>query len=135
MTESFEKAAEIILTSKLTLALTGAGISVESGIPDFRSAEGLWSKFDPAEYATIEAFRANPQKVWEMLREMGEVVSRAEPNMAHRGMGELELMDCLHCIITQNIDNLHHEAAALGEQEFGRGKTASRVQRYLRPFE
>jgi hypothetical protein len=54
MTESFEKAAEIILAAKLTLALTGAGISVESGIPDFRSAEGLWSKFDPAEYATIE---------------------------------------------------------------------------------
>ena len=107
MTESFEKAAEIILASKLTLALTGAGISVESGIPDFRSAEGLWSKFDPAEYATIEAFRANPQKVWEMLREMGEVISRAEPNLAHRGMGELELMGCLHCIITQNIDNLH----------------------------
>ena len=73
MTESFEKAAEIILTSKLTLALTGAGISVESGIPDFRSAEGLWSKFDPAEYATIEAFRADPQKVWEMLREMIEL--------------------------------------------------------------
>jgi len=107
MTASFEKAAEIILTSELTLALTGAGISVESGIPDFRSAEGLWSKYDPAEYATIEAFKANPQKVWEMLREMDKVVSRAEPNMAHRGMAELEDMGCLHCIITQNVDNLH----------------------------
>jgi len=107
MTESFEKAAEIILASNLTLALTGAGVSVESGIPDFRSAEGLWSKFDPAEYATIQAFRDNPQKVWKMLREMNEIVNRAEPNTAHKGMSELEEMDCLHCIITQNIDNLH----------------------------
>ena len=107
MTDSFEKATEIILASELTLALTGAGISVESGIPDFRSAEGLWSKFDPAEYATIEAFRANPEKVWEMLREMDNVIGRAEPNMAHIGMGELERMGFLHCIITQNIDNLH----------------------------
>lgn len=126
MTESFEKAAEIILASKLTLALTGAGISVESGIPDFRSAEGLWSKFDPAEYATIEAFRADPQKVWEMLREMGEVVSRAEPNLAHRGMGELELMGCLHCIITQNIDNLHQAGGSRDVIEYhGNASTLS----------
>ncbi len=107
MCESFENAAEIILASELTLALTGAGVSVESGIPDFRSAEGLWSKFDPAEYATIEAFRNNPQKIWEMLREMDKVVNQAKPNAAHKGMGELEEIGCLHCIITQNIDNLH----------------------------
>ena len=107
MTASFEKAAEIILSSSLTLALTGAGISVESGIPDFRSAQGLWSKFDPAEYATIQAFRANPKKVWKMLREMDDVVGRAKPNEAHKGMGELEEMGCLQAIITQNIDNLH----------------------------
>lgn len=126
MTESFEKAAEIILASKLTLALTGAGVSVESGIPDFRSAEGLWSKFDPAEYATIQAFRDNPQKVWEMLKEMDEVVNRAEPNKAHKGMSELEEMGCLHCIITQNIDNLHQAGGSKDVIEYhGNASTLS----------
>ena len=126
MNDAFEKAAEIILSSKLTLALTGAGVSVESGIPDFRSAEGLWSKFDPAEYATIEAFRANPQKVWEMLREMEEVVGRAKPNMAHKGMSELEEMGCLHSIITQNIDNLHQAAGSRDVIEYhGNASTLS----------
>ena len=68
-----KKAAEIVYDSRMTLALTGAGISVESGIPDFRSAGGLWSRYDPSEYATITAFRAAPEKVWEMLREMEAV--------------------------------------------------------------
>ena len=63
MENLIEQAADIIISSKMTLALTGAGISVESGIPDFRSAEGLWSKFDPSEYATISAFRNDPAKV------------------------------------------------------------------------
>jgi len=126
MNDFFEKAAEIMVSSKLTLALTGAGVSVESGIPDFRSAEGLWSKFDPAEYATIEAFRANPQKVWEMLREMEEVVGAAKPNMAHKGMSELEEMGCLHSIITQNIDNLHQAAGSKDVIEYhGNASTLS----------
>ncbi len=126
MTDSFEKAAEIILSSKLTLALTGAGISVESGIPDFRSAQGLWSKFDPAEYATIQAFRANPQKVWEMLREMEEVVGRAAPNEAHKGLGELEEMGCLQTVITQNIDNLHQAGGSKDVIEYhGNASTLS----------
>ena len=90
MEQLIEQAAEIIINSKLTLALTGAGISVESGIPDFRSADGLWSKYDPAEYASIDAFRAKPEMVWEMLREMDHVVNQAKPNKAHLGMGELE---------------------------------------------
>jgi len=107
MQKSIDEAARILMDSKLTIALTGAGISVESGIPDFRSAEGLWATYDPAEYATIQAFRSDPEKVWHMLREMDEVVGRAKPNEAHTGMGELEQMGCLHCVITQNVDNLH----------------------------
>ena len=78
MEKLIEEAADVIIGSDLTLALTGAGISVESGIPDFRSAGGLWSKFDPAEYANISAFRADPEKIWKMLREMGffgEIIS------------------------------------------------------------
>lgn len=106
------EAANIIFSSKLTLALTGAGVSVESGIPDFRSAAGLWAKFDPAEYATIDAFRDSPEKVWDMLREMDELLKGAEPNKAHVGMAQLEEMGCLHTIITQNVDNLHQEGGS-----------------------
>jgi NAD-dependent protein deacetylase/lipoamidase len=106
------KAAEIVFHSRLTLALTGAGISVESGIPDFRSAGGLWSKYDPAEYATIHAFHNDPEKIWNMLREMDELIARARPNAAHLGLGEMEKLGFLHCIITQNVDNLHQAGGA-----------------------
>lgn len=101
------KAAEAVYRSRLTLALTGAGISVESGIPDFRSAGGLWAKYDPAEYATIQAFMQNPEKVWNMLRDMDGLIAQARPNAAHLGMGEMETIGFLHGIITQNVDNLH----------------------------
>ncbi len=112
MEDLIKESAQIIVNSKSTIALTGAGISVESGIPDFRSAGGLWSKFDPAEYATIHAFQQDPEKVWNMLVEMEDVVSGAEPNAAHIGMGDLEKMGLLKCIITQNVDNLHQDGGA-----------------------
>lgn len=119
-------AADIIYKSKFTIALTGAGISVESGIPDFRSAGGLWSRFDPSEYATIEAFRQDPEKVWKMLKEMDEIVSGARPNSAHIAMGEMEKMGFLHYIITQNIDNLHQEGGAKNVIEYhGNSSTLS----------
>jgi len=112
MDELIERAARAILESRLTLALTGAGISVESGIPDFRSRGGLWDRFDPEEYATIYAFKKNPEKVWEMLKEMEATVDRARPNPAHQGLAELEKMGFLRAVITQNIDNLHQEAGS-----------------------
>jgi NAD-dependent deacetylase len=107
-----EQAADIIINSRLTLALTGAGISVGSGIPDFRSPGGLWSIYDPSEYATITAFRATPEKVWEMAREMTKLIDKAKPNSAHIGMAALEKMGYLHHIITQNVDNLHQDAGS-----------------------
>lgn len=126
MEKDIERAAHIILSSSSTLALTGAGISVESGIPDFRSAEGLWSRYDPAEYASIAAFRSDPEKVWSMLREMEELVSQARPNKAHLGLGELESMGYLHCIITQNVDNLHQEGGSKNVIEYhGNASTLS----------
>ena len=126
MRKLLREAGEIIHDSKLTLALTGAGISVESGIPDFRSAGGLWSKYDPEEYSTIEAFRSNPEKIWEMLREMGELVDQAKPNKAHLGMGELERLGFLHTIITQNIDSLHQAGGAKNVIEYhGHSRTLS----------
>jgi len=107
-----EKAAQIILDSKSTIALTGAGISVESGIPDFRSRGGLWDRFDPEEYATIYAFKDNPEKVWRMLKEMEQIVDNARPNAAHTGLAELEEMGLLKSVLTQNVDNLHQEAGS-----------------------
>ncbi len=112
MDNLIEQAANIIIDSKLTLALTGAGISVESGIPDFRSPEGLWSIYDPMEYATINAFRETPEKVWEMARAMTKLMDQARPNSAHIGMAYLEKMGYLQYIITQNVDNLHQEAGS-----------------------
>jgi len=118
MNDLITKAADIIIASNRTIALTGAGVSVESGIPDFRSSQGLWAKFDPSEYATISAFRSNPEKIWTMLREMDELVSKAKPNKAHIGMGELEAMGYLECVITQNVDNLHQEGGSKNVIEY-----------------
>lgn len=121
-----EQAASAIVNSDLTLALTGAGVSVDSGIPDFRSAGGLWSRYDPAEYATIEAFLRDPEKVWHMLRELEEVILGAGPNSAHIGLGELERIGCLHWVITQNIDNLHQAGGTVNVIEYhGNGSTLS----------
>jgi NAD-dependent deacetylase len=126
MENLISQAAEIIYNSKLTLALTGAGISVESGIPDFRSSGGLWSRFSPEDYATITAFREDPQKVWLMLKEMDALLDQAKPNKAHLGMGELEKMGFLHYIITQNVDNLHQEGGATNVIEYhGNSSTLS----------
>jgi NAD-dependent deacetylase len=126
MQERIKKAAQIICQSKQTLALTGAGISVESGIPDFRSPEGLWERFDPIEYATIEAFREDPEKVWLMLQEMAVLVDCARPNPAHTGLGRLQQLGLLHTIITQNIDSLHQEGGATRVIEYhGNSKTLS----------
>ena len=126
MEKLIDQAADILISSEFTIALTGAGISVDSGIPDFRSAGGLWSRFDPAEYATIAAFRANPEKVWKMVREMGELIDQAQPNMAHTGLGELENMGYLHHIITQNVDNLHQAGGSKNVIEYhGNASTLS----------
>jgi NAD-dependent deacetylase len=126
MKDLINKAAEIIFRSRLTLALTGAGISVESGIPDFRSAGGLWSKYDPAEYATIHAFRQDPEKIWNMLRDMDGLIAQARPNPAHIGIGEMEKLGFLHCIITQNVDNLHQAGGARNVIEYhGNSSTLS----------
>ena len=126
MEERIRKAAKIICQSKKTIALTGAGISVESGIPDFRSAGGLWERFNPMEYGTIEAFQADPEKVWQLLEEVSHLLARARPNPAHIGLGRLQEMGLLHTIITQNVDFLHQEGGATRVIEYhGNAKTLS----------
>lgn len=101
------------------VALTGAGMSVESGIPPFRGKGGLWEKIDPMEYAHIDAFIENPKKVWDVLiREMKTVVDAAVPNRGHLGLAELEKRGMLKTIITQNVDGLHQAAGSTDVIEF-----------------
>jgi NAD-dependent deacetylase len=126
MYDLISKAAQILYNSKMTIALTGAGISVESGIPDFRSAGGLWSIYDPSDYATIDAFMDDPERVWDMFRDMNKLVAKAKPNRAHIGMGRLERMGYLKYIITQNVDNLHQAGGARNVIEYhGNSSTLS----------
>jgi len=113
-----EQAARLLVESRWTIALTGAGISVDSGIPDFRSPGGLWDRFDPFEYAHIDAFLHDPEKVWTMLREMHDVIHGAKPNAGHFALAELEQLGILKAIITQNIDSLHQLAGSQEVIEF-----------------
>ena len=118
MEELYKKTAEIIKNSKTLIALTGAGHSVESGIPDFRGPDGLWTRFDPMVYAHIDTFRTNPEKTWELLFEMEKITNNAKPNPAHYALARLEELGYLKAIITQNIDNLHQEAGNKNVIEF-----------------
>ena len=118
MNNDIIKAAEIIKKSENLIALTGAGISVESGIPDFRSADGLWEKYDPAIYASIYSFMNMPEKVWQMVFELISIMGKAKPNKAHFALAELEKMHLLKAVITQNMDNLHQEAGSKNVIEY-----------------
>jgi NAD-dependent deacetylase len=109
-TDEIERAKKLVTSSKKITALTGAGISVDSGIPDFRSDGGLWERYDPHEYATIESFNQNPTKFWTMGRELAETILQAKPNSAHLSLSKLETEKKLIGIITLNIDNLHQDA-------------------------
>ena len=102
--------AQTIREKGSLVAFTGAGISVDAGIPAFRGGQGLWEKYDPMEYAEIEAFHRHPEKVWTMLREMSDVILRAAPSPAHRALGALEKAGLLSAVITQNVDGLHQMA-------------------------
>ena len=104
--------ADLIRSAQPCVALTGAGISTESGIPDFRSPTGIWARFDPMEYATISAFRRDPAKVWEFYALRFEALSRAEPNAGHLALAELERGGFVRAVVTQNIDGLHTRAGS-----------------------
>jgi NAD-dependent deacetylase len=117
LAESLTQAAGLISRSGGAVALTGAGVSTESGIPDFRSRNGLWSRFDPLEYGTLGAFRRDPVRVWTMLAELLAIVD-ARPNAGHMAMAALEQLGWLHGIITQNIDGLHQKAGSRTVVEF-----------------
>ena len=119
MQEAVKQAAKLIREARLVVALTGAGISVESGIPPFRGKGGLWEKMDPMEFAHIDSFLRNPARVWDILvREMKGVVDRAMPNAGHINLARLEEAGRLSAIITQNVDGLHQRAGSSDVIEF-----------------
>ncbi len=109
--ERIGRAAEMIREARRIVVFTGAGVSTESGIPDFRSPGGLWSRFDPDDF-TIERFLASPEtrrKQWRFFVS-GGLFKDARPNAAHAAIAELDTLGRLECVITQNIDNLHQMA-------------------------
>lgn len=106
------EAVEQLLMAQYPVALTGAGISVGSGIPDFRSPGGLWSVYAPDEYATLEVFYRDPAKAWQLYRALGRVLDNKKANRAHLALAELERHRLLQGIVTQNIDALHQQAGS-----------------------
>jgi NAD-dependent deacetylase len=107
---SAEALAELIRALQPCVVLTGAGISTESGIPDFRSPTGVWAQFDPMEFATISAFRRDPEKVWTFYAPRFSMLGHAEPNAGHRALAALEAHGFVRAVVTQNIDLLHERA-------------------------
>ena len=113
MSEAIKKAARILSESRMTIALTGAGISTPSGIPDFRSpGSGLWEKFDPIEVATIDAFMSVPERFYRLMIPLAKMLRDAEPNPAHTALAEMERRGKLKAVVTQNIDNLHQRGGS-----------------------
>jgi len=104
--------ARLVLEHQPCVVLTGAGVSTESGIPDFRSAEGIWRRYDPREYATIDAFLANPEKVWDFYGKRLAALAEAEPNAGHYALADLEQRGWIDAVITQNVDGLHTRAGS-----------------------
>ena len=104
--------AALLLERQPCVVLTGAGISTESGIPDFRSATGIWRDVDPFEVASIDAFRRDPERVWSFYRTRIHSLLEAQPNAGHRALAELERRGLVQAVVTQNIDTLHTRAGS-----------------------
>ncbi len=114
---AFERAAQILLRSRYVIALTGAGLSVESGIPPFRGPGGLWTKYGEPPMDGFQRFQADPAGQWRErlnpkgpMKALAETLRQARPNGGHHALAKLESTGILRALITQNIDNLHREA-------------------------
>ncbi|MFC1814920.1 NAD-dependent deacetylase [Thermodesulfobacteriota bacterium] len=116
MEDLIEKATKDLIDSKYAIALTGAGISTESGIPDFRGPSGVWTKNPEAEkraFQSYDRFTEDPKRWWEERLTMPRLLSgleKATPNPGHYALAELEKLGILKCVITQNVDALHEKA-------------------------
>ncbi|MBZ4676596.1 MAG: polymerase subunit sigma [Anaerophaga sp.] len=113
-----DKAVSLLRQSEYTIAFTGAGISVESGVPPFRGENGIWSKYDP-QVLDLDYFHSNPLDSWKVIREIFyDYFGKAQPNDAHKVLGKWEQKGLLKCVITQNIDNLHQAGGSKTVYEF-----------------
>lgn len=111
-------AVELIRGSRRTIAFTGAGVSVESGIAPFRGPGGLWTRYDPAKFE-MNYFRRHPKESWELIKRLFyDELGRAKPNRAHLALAELEQLGFLRAVITQNIDGLHQKAGSTNVYEY-----------------
>ncbi len=108
MEQEMEAAARLLADARHAVAFTGAGISTESGIPDFRGPRGLWKSLDPMKVAHIETFKRDPRAFWEFAASRN--LSGAKPNAGHQALAELERAGLLRAVVTQNVDGLHQEA-------------------------
>lgn len=107
-----QAAADALKRSSHAIAVTGAGISVESGIPSFRGTDGIWVKYPVEEFATIDAYVSNPRKVWQLWRELADQLGDTKPHAGHVALAELEAAGVLKAVITQNVDHLHQDAGS-----------------------
>lgn len=130
MTTSINQAVELLRCAERAVALTGAGFSTPSGIPDFRSpTSGVWQNADPAVVASLRAFRRDPQPFYRWISPLLDIMLRAEPNAAHYALAELERRSTLRAVITQNIDGLHQRAGSQTVHEVhGHTRTATCIQ-------
>src|SRR4051812_35781121 len=111
--ERVEQLASLVREARSVVALTGAGISVPSGIPDFRTpGTGVWENVDPMEVAHIDAFRRDPERFWKFYRPRFETLEEKQPNAAHAALAQLESEGLLDAVVTQNIDRLHRKAGS-----------------------
>jgi NAD-dependent deacetylase len=107
-----QRAAELLSAAHRGLALTGAGVSAESGIPTFRGEGGLWTQYNPIKVASIEYFMADPSAYWKVSKERGRVALAAQPNPGHHAIAALEAAGHLAAVVTQNTDGLHQESGS-----------------------
>jgi len=120
LTRQIEKVASLITDAQRVLVFTGAGVSTESGIPDFRGTDGIWQKYDPEDF-TIQKFLSDEQvrkKQWQLLSSGDLSMTRVQPNPAHLAITELEDMGKLYAVVTQNVDGLHQKAGLPQEKVF-----------------
>ena len=121
---SIARAAELVAGARRGVAVTGAGISAESGIPTFRGEGGLWRQYDPVKVATLDRFLENPEQYWLVARERGPAVLSAAPNPGHRALVDLEAAGHIGSVVTQNTDGLHQDAGSKSVIELhGSGRT------------
>ena len=129
MEHKMGEVARLIAGAKKVVVFVGAGLSTESGIPDFRSPGGVWDRYDPADFdfQNFLSRESSREKYWQMATEMYEAMKDAQPNAGHVAVAELERLGKLDCLITQNIDGLHFKAGNSGEKVLELHGTAMHV--------